>query len=198
MVICLRKKDNCARVIWMVLAFLILCSVLLAVLTGCSTEKSVEEKRAEFVAKMNEFADNFKYKDYEEVIGKEKTHVLAIPKEAAKIDSGADQYYNRQKAFVYRNDDEGVIIVLEITTSNSGVNEWTHSMVYLPNLFNADSGTYSEKKNDRIPNVIIANESFTYEGYDYHMTCLTGTESAHAAEICVDFCNELVNYLIGG
>ena len=184
------KKRNFRNAGWRVAAaVLAVCAMLL---TGCSAKDA--SAGARFTADMDAFAANFRYKDYEEVIGAKKTHVMAIPETAAQIDADADQYYSRQKAFVYRGVADGAIILLEITATDAK-DEWSHSMVYLPQLFNADGATYSAQKNERLPETSAAVESFVYGGYSYQIMCVAGSAETDAGAICVDFCNELVKYL---
>ncbi|MFB7159272.1 MULTISPECIES: hypothetical protein [unclassified Lysinibacillus] len=118
--------------------------------------------------KMNEkITDEFTFPGYEEILG-EKGDIVVVPDSITGNDEslGKQGLYQRNKKYVYKNPEKGVVIILSITAAASKSNNtWEHSIYYTENLFNPQSGDLSKTYHDNYPSSEVAQYSFLGNGF---------------------------------
>ncbi|MGE7946009.1 hypothetical protein [Lysinibacillus sp. NPDC093688] len=118
--------------------------------------------------KINEKITNeFTFPGYEEILG-EKGDIVIVPDSITGKDESLSKqgFYQRNKKYVYKNPEKGVVIILSITAATSQSNNtWEHSIYYTEDLFNPQSGDLSKTYNENYPSSEVAQYSFLGNGY---------------------------------
>ena len=167
--------------------------VMILSFMGCNKQKESEDRtkaQAEFEALVKDVNENFIYDGFKEIL-KDKSVELLLPLEYEKIDETAAYF---QKLFVYKNEDKGVIIILQITESQSPENSWNHGMSYGPDEYTG----YDEGSDADMPEVEMGAYSFTYDGYNYMSIglCESDPEDAFLAKSeLIAFNNALIDFI---
>lgn len=163
-------------------------------LTGCYSQKAVEESAERFDKTIEDLQNNFLYEGFEEIMHDE-SYLLGLPMEHPKIDK-ADNFLFLQKLFVYKSKEQGVVIMLQITHNRYAKNQWISSIDYSPKVFNAPNSQFGDFYVEEIPDIEIACNSFSSKNCNYSITCFSGvSDSALAATTLTDFSNQLIKYL---
>lgn len=186
------KMNRRIRLIGVVVA-VGLCAVLCFLTKADTKEKSVEE----YTEIVEEIKNGFTYGEFIEVMGDE-THILALPAEYEQIEQNGI-FLDLQKLFVYKSTDDGIIILLQVVLNPFADSEdhWISSMNYNSMTFNSVESKYGKFFNEKIPDVEIATNSFSYHSVDYSITVIAEeNESQEAATTLIDFCNTFIPFII--
>lgn len=169
---------------------------------GNSNNDSInEELNFSSFNKINEkISDEFTFPGYEEILG-EKGDIVVVPDSITSKDEslGKQGFYQRNKKYVYKNPEKGVVIILSISaTASRSSNTWEHSIYYTEDLFNPQSGDLSKTYYENYPSSEVALYSFLGNGYAISVlgisNNLTNQEVFTLSETA-QFVDALSNYL---
>lgn len=131
----------------------------------------------------------------------DKNHLVVVPDSiAGRQGLSPNGLYSRQKLLIYKNKDNGTVILLSITANNKNTSgrEWKHAAGYEPSFFNAQEGKFAESYNDIFSKAEVYNYSFDGSGYNISLIGISDNpkkESAFTLTQVAMFSDKLVKFL---
>ena len=143
---------------------------------------------------------DFKPNHYTEIIG-ESNHIVGVPDQiAGRQDSFPDGFYSRQQTFIYKNKENGLVVVMNLSANKGGKAgyEWKHSSSYVSDYFNAPEGKFSESYDTVYPNLTMASYAFEANGISIALIGFSKVNEANknfVLDALARFVVDLVNFL---
>ncbi len=174
-------------------AVLKMISILAAIILLCGCA-GTQENSKHFQEQSERVRNEFAYSEYTEVMGNE-SHILLVP-EKSNIVGLNDNYLVDQKLFVFKSQQKGGVIVLQMTSAPEAKDRWRNSFNYEPHLFNAPDCNFGKEIMSDVPDAEVSVLSFAYGKINYCVMVLDSAgENSSAATLAVDFCNALLLFL---
>ncbi|WP_042472032.1 hypothetical protein [Bacillus ndiopicus] len=155
------------------IAVVILIAFLIGVVAGLllSTKNITSSKMnnldtSNYELLVNRIKNEFNVEGYKEILG-ENGDIVVVPD---IIDGQQDIFpeglYYRNKKFVYKNSENGMIIILSISAAEEREGRfWNHSISYDSESYNSKTGMYKDTYNAIFPNSEASIYEFTGNGY---------------------------------
>ncbi|MFS0554946.1 hypothetical protein [Brevibacillus sp. 179-C9.3 HS] len=109
-----------------------------------------------------------------------------------------DQFHDNNKTLVYKNEKNGVVIMLGVAPGPDGDFQWTNSVSYSPNFYNTkdENNGITRAYSDKFPNTIVNVYNFSGNGLSVSMVAMTLTsQDVDVQKLYSEFLMMLLNYL---
>ena len=151
---------------------------------------------------VNAILYDFNLEGWKEIIGKNGSIVVVPDKVAGKQD-GLNSIYAKQKNFIFKNSDKGVVILLNISATEEGnESKWHASIGYDPIFHNSKVNRFKDSYSANMPNSEVYLYNFAMKGCNINIVAIsenpkgvsayTVTEAARFSEKIAELINKVI------
>lgn len=139
------------------------------------TDNNTLSKEYEKLVKL--IQEDFQIEGYEQIMKNNMDNIVVVPDSVAGRQDTPGGLYERHKNYVFKNKEEGVVVLLDITSNNLDLTKriWTHSMGYTPSLFNSPDPDHKhhEYYDEIYTNAESSLYSFIGKGYNVSIMAIS-------------------------
>lgn len=192
------KKYNLIKLVFFILLIVsVFFNMYFSYLISSHSKNDQDDTYSENLINFNQISNliikEFAINDYKEILH-ENNHMLALP-----LQSKDKDLLSRQKLFIFKNKEKETVIMLNISASKynlSSNNEWNHSVDYLPDIFNSNSGKFKDSFAPQFPEVQMATNSFNFNGCNISLISFSNnSEKNVASEELMTFSNSFIEFI---
>ncbi|MCC8434095.1 MULTISPECIES: hypothetical protein [unclassified Brevibacillus] len=150
-----------------------------------------------FNSKFSLLKENFKPEGYVEVTEDWNIRNI-VPAINDEPKESLDQFHDNNKTLVYKNEKNGVVIMLGVAPGPEGDFQWTNSVSYSPNFYNSkdENNGITRAYSDKFPNTFVNVYNFSGNGLSVSMVAMTLTsQDVDVQKLYSEFLMMLLNYL---
>ncbi|GEN85247.1 hypothetical protein SLU01_35590 [Sporosarcina luteola] len=161
-----------------------------------STKSSLDTSKYELL--VNRIQKEFTMEGYKEILG-ENSDIVVVPDIIAGQQDIPEGLYLRNKKFIYKNSNNGMIIILSISASEKRVDRfWDHSINYAKENYNSETGIYKDTYDSIFPDSEVSIYDFRGDGYSLSIVGISDNplnEDVFTLSQTAQFLQELEKYL---
>lgn len=110
--------------------------------------------------------NEFTMEGYKEILGDNGDIVVVPDIIAGPQDNFPEGLYLRNKKFIYKNADNGMVIILSISAAEEREERfWNHSISYAKEAYNSQTSIYKDTYNSIFPDSEVSIYEFSGDGY---------------------------------
>lgn len=110
--------------------------------------------------------NEFTMEGYKEILGENGDIVVVPDIIAGSQDNFPEGLYLRNRKFIYKNADNGMVIILSISAAEEREERfWNHSISYVKDKYNSQTGIYKDTYNSIFPDSEVSIYEFLGDGY---------------------------------